>query len=402
MITRLHVDNFRTLVNFDLSLGAKQLLLGPNGSGKSTVWEVLSTLRAFLADQRKADELFHPGTLTRWRTTPEQAFVLTLDRDGSTYEYKLVVEHREPGAPWRWRAAGELFEGGHEGVNFNRSDVSRSRVLSEVLSVDDRPVFEYTMGEVHLFSDDYTPGPHYPFDWARSAIATILPRHDNKQLSWFLERVRDIYCTRIEPSRMNPVASTEERFPTSDLSNFAAWFRHLHQSDGARSGRYMHALGTVIDGLDTIILEQVGQNARVLQARFRPVPDESTRLLDAVPPVFSFSELSDGQRALAALYALLHFVLDTGGTLCIDEPDNFISIEEIQPWLHEALDRVDDRGGQLILISHHPELLDNLAVDCGIQFSREGCGPVRVKPFAGIPDSTLPPSEQIARGWTDA
>ena len=35
MITRLYVDNFKTLVNFELTLGPMNLLLGANGSGKS-------------------------------------------------------------------------------------------------------------------------------------------------------------------------------------------------------------------------------------------------------------------------------------------------------------------------------------------------------------------------------
>ena len=48
-----------------------------------------------------------------------------------------------------------------------------------------------------------------------------------------------------------------------------------------------------------------------------------------VQPVFS--EVSEGQRALIALYMLVYCALTPDRTLLIDEPDNFIALAEIQP-----------------------------------------------------------------------
>jgi predicted ATPase len=114
---------------------------------------------------------------------------------------------------------------------------------------------------------------------------------------------------------------------------------------------------------------------------------------------FSFDELSDGQRILICLYALLNFVVDGHGCLFLDEPENYLALPEIQPWLMELRDRIDDHGGQVILISHHPEIIDYLAPELGLVFERVGVGPVRVRPYN--PDDVLSPSEQIARGWED-
>jgi ATPase subunit of ABC transporter with duplicated ATPase domains len=86
-------------------------------------------------------------------------------------------------------------------------------------------------------------------------------------------------------------------------------------------------------------------------------------------------------------------------TICIDEPDNYLALAEIQPWLFALSDRIDDEGGQAILISHHPELIDLLAPQHGVLFSRTGLGPVRVEPFRPDALGILHPSEQIARGW---
>jgi ATPase subunit of ABC transporter with duplicated ATPase domains len=114
---------------------------------------------------------------------------------------------------------------------------------------------------------------------------------------------------------------------------------------------------------------------------------------------FSLHELSDGQRSLIALYMILHFLIAKGHTVFLDEPDNFISLREIQPWLLAAEEAVDDSKGQLILISHHPEILNQWAQEYGLRFFREENGHVRTEKFKTDPDGLLQPSELIARGW---
>ena len=88
-------------------------------------------------------------------------------------------------------------------------------------------------------------------------------------------------------------------------------------------------------------------------------------------------------------------------TLCIDEPDNFIALREIQPWLAELRDRVEQEHSQCLLISHHPEFIDLLAVKHGAMFTRAGQGPVRIKPFNWTEADAVRPSEIIARGWEE-
>ena len=68
-------------------------------------------------------------------------------------------------------------------------------------------------------------------------------------------------------------------------------------------------------------------------------------------------------------------------SVCLDEPDNYVSLREIQPWLSAARDAVEDNESQLWIISHNPEPIDFLAADHGVQFYRDSGGPVRVKKF---------------------
>jgi ATPase subunit of ABC transporter with duplicated ATPase domains len=132
----------------------------------------------------------------------------------------------------------------------------------------------------------------------------------------------------------------------------------------------------------------------VLQATLRG-PNKATVELP-------FIDLSEGQRTLIALYVLLYCAVDKERTLLLDEPDNFIALAEIQPWLMKLLDRVDEQNGQVILVSHHPELLNQMAGQGGVLLDRPGGGETRVLPFAPPDDTGLTPSEIIARGWESA
>jgi ATPase subunit of ABC transporter with duplicated ATPase domains len=104
---------------------------------------------------------------------------------------------------------------------------------------------------------------------------------------------------------------------------------------------------------------------------------------------------------LMGLYMVLHFVIAKGHTVILDEPDNFVSLREIQPWLLAAEDAVQESEGQLILISHHPEILNYWAREFGLLFFREENGQVRTKPYSEVADTGLEPAETIARGWED-
>jgi hypothetical protein len=68
----------------------------------------------------------------------------------------------------------------------------------------------------------------------------------------------------------------------------------------------------------------------------------------------------------------------------------------------KLLDRVDEQNGQVILVSHHPELLNQMAGQGGVLLDRPGGGETRVLPFAPPDDTGLTPSEIIARGWESA
>lgn len=372
MLTRVYIDNYRCFVNFEFRPEAKQLILGLNGTGKSAFLEVLGLLRDFVAGGSKADQLFTADTLTRWQTLSRQTFELEVTREDGTFLYTLWVDVRE--------------------------EQPRGRVAKEALDFDGRPLLLFQDDQVQLFDDNHALKASYPLDPVRSALS-VGPRRTSPKLTWFKEWLERLCCVHINPYNMGAEAKAEVEFPKDDLSDFAAWYGHIKQE---QTGSFLHlqrSLEEILDGFEALDLKKAGRTARVLKAAFSRPSGETESASKKQRLEFDFDELSDGQKVLVALYTLLHCAVGPGTTICIDEPDNFVALAEIQPWLFALSDRIDDEGGQAILISHHPELIDLLAPQHGVVFSRAGLGPVRVEPYRPDALGKLSPSEHIARGW---
>jgi energy-coupling factor transporter ATP-binding protein EcfA2 len=368
MLTRIYIDNFRCFVNFEYKPARKQLILGRNGSGKSSLVDALLLLRQFGISGDKFDDFYILNQRTRWLNQPQQTCELEASLDGATFIYHLAIE------PW--------------------GDPPRPRVLSETVHMDGKPIFEFLKGEVHLFNDRFEHKVTYPFDRQRSAFATIVERKDNTRLSRFKSWFGNLFCFRLNPFAMVARAEGEDLFPRVDLSNIAAWYRHLLQGNRKQDSALHASLKAALDEFNYLELTAAGENIRLLLADFGGGSTNNPANVK-----FAFNELSEGQRCLICLYAVLHFLLAKGSTIIWDEPDNFISLREIQPWLSAVSDVVDENKGQILIISHHPELINQWAPDFGVFFSRDGMGPVRLKEFSGEGYSTLLPSEIVARGW---
>ena len=58
MLTRLYVDNFRCLTNFELKLDQANILLGANGTGKTSVLTALRRIQRLIVGGAKVDQVF--------------------------------------------------------------------------------------------------------------------------------------------------------------------------------------------------------------------------------------------------------------------------------------------------------------------------------------------------------
>ncbi|MBF0283360.1 MAG: AAA family ATPase [Magnetococcales bacterium] len=379
MLKKLYVDNFRCLVNFTLELDRFALLMGENGSGKSAVMDALDKLRRFVVDQETVESIFQKQDCTFWEPSStqyaEQIFELQVDGNGGAYLYRLVIEHSQP------------YRSFH--------------MLEESLTFNGRQLFEFKAPKARLFRDDGSSGPEFNLEWSRSGVGWLMEGPDNRKLSWFREWLRsNLLLIRINPSSIasdyQPGSAVWNQLvnPGLDLERFALWYQHVIQADLAVD--LTLTLRRLFPGFLGMQTAKMGGELYQLQSVFSV--DGKGR--GGIP----IHGLSHGQKCLLVLYALLAVLKETEGvTLFIDEPENYLALREVQPWL----DRIDELmntpepKGQCILISHHPRIINFLAEERGIWFYREGgSGHTRLKRIAREAEGDeLPIATLVEWGW---
>ena len=361
MLKRLHVDNYKCLTNFDLSFGELTLILGANGSGKSAVFEVVRKLRDFICGDARAGAVFSPADITRWSKKAEQHFELEIDIPGDLCLYRLVLEH----SPERRLV----------------------RVKREELLGNGKPLFLFENGEVQLYHNNHSEGPRYSFDRTQSGLAPVAEHNDNTRLCTFRNKIRGFVTLFLEPRRMRSGSDSDTNKLSDSGENFASWYQGRLQENPRRVFDALAHLRDVLPGFVDLRLAQKGSEYRELQVEFSLQDGENGT-------IYRIDQLSDGQRALIVLYLLL-FADDAGRTLFLDEPDNYVALPELHPWLAELEDGCGDSLPQAILISHHPEAIDFLG-NRGVWLGREPESHTRILEVTN--DTRLKISELYAQG----
>ena len=369
MIMRFYADNFRCLTNFELELDEANVFLGANGSGKSSVLDVLWKIQRLVAGRDKLDEVFFQRDLSMMQNRDEQRFELDLHIDDVEYEYRLIIEHDR--------------------------DRRLMRIDEEVLKCEERPLFVFRKGEAQLYRDNYNQGPSYPFDWNQSGVSALLERPENRKLTRFKQELANWVIVRPCPPLFALETRTEDRVLDSDMENFVGWYRYVSQENMGAVVDLFAELRDVLPGFESLSLAETGESARALKAEFANASPPGPRSW------YGFNQLSDGQRALISLYSLLFLSEGRGRrpSLFIDEPDNYVSLREVQPWIVSVSEACGETLEQAVIVSHHPITIDYLAGASGRWFFRDLDGPVRVRNEPERSNEALAPSELIARGW---
>lgn len=375
MLKRLYIHNYNSLVNFEIFFDKDfALFLGGNGSGKTSVFNALNEIQRFVLsnvklNDKKIDEkdrVFKSSTLTRWNNDPLQKFEMDIEGNGGIYRYSLEIEH-------------ELGR-------------DLSRVKTEALSFDSQSLYRFEIEEVEkmqvgkgwLFNDlPSKEGIFYPADWFGSGLATVQERHDNKKLFWFKRWLERLFVAHITPSSIKFDMEQDEKHPELDLSNYVAWLNYFNNENREGMNLVESELRQIVGGFTSFKFSQYGVK-KILEAKINN-------------KFYRFDELSDGQKSLAALYTLIYCTPDNA-LICIDEPENYLALPEIQPWLNTLRDQCRERSLQVILISHHPSLINFLTTNSGYWFFKEDLH-TRTKSIAKQDDSGLSLAQLIETGW---
>jgi len=364
MITKIYIDNFRCFTNFELELDSFNLLLGANGTGKSTLFDVLSRMRDLLAGAR-VGQCFSSTDLTAWDTRKTHDFAIDLSAEDDEFNYRLRIEH-DPESRTR-------------------------RIAKEGLSWNSQTIYNFENGEVQLYGvagSSTVREAKFPFDATQSFIPLLPEGQGIQPVCRFRRAVYQWLHVRLVPAHIVASSKEESSIIDPEGANFSSWYRHLTQAQPEVIAEVTGALQEVIPGFQHLRFAPGGE-AKWLEV-----------VLEKARSPLAFFQLSDGQRALIVLYTLLHSVPSLGYKLFIDEPDNYVCLREIQPWLLKLEDLCSEAGRQAVLISHHPEIINPLAKEHGIWFSRPDNGPVRASRDYPVVDG-LTAAETMARGWDD-
>ena len=375
MIKKMRIENYKCLVNFDLELEELSLLLGLNGVGKTAVLDVVFALRRLLSgDARFTDaDVFPTRTLTGWQSRDLQVFELRVLLAADTFTYLLEVEHQR--------------------------ETRLARIGRERLDVDGTTLFECVQNQVQLYDDDpdnreVKKGPTFTTNWRESALARVVPVPHNQRLTRFLDYMRNILVCDIQPRGMKTEAAAESPLLDRDAGNFADWFRHMLPEHPELISDLNNELTEVIGGgFSRMWLKKVSDEVRALMV-------DQVGAKSGVKYDLRIDEMSDGQRALMVLYGLIHLTRGQGYTLLIDEPENYVALREIQPWLMSLEDACGDTLPQVVIASHHPELIDHLGRENGILLQRGTSDEITARRLdTRETEGGVELSELFARGW---
>ena len=363
MIEHFHAHNFRCLVNFHLHLDEANVLLGANGSGKTSVLDALKCIQDLVARGCRVNDVITPAELALTTTEGKLRLTIRIRAGEDRYEYALLIEHDRAG--------------------------NRMRIEAEAVKHNGHFLYRFQKGGVQLYRDDYSEMPTLPFGGGQSGIP-IMGGDDNLLLGRFRREIAN--CAIVSPCPPLYAAETrsEDEYLDQSMRNFAGWYRHTAQENMGAVGGLFAELGDVLPGFRSINLAESGENSRSLKAVFRGKSGTDTK--------YGFEQLSDGQRALIALYSLVT-LSDGTRSLFIDEPDNYLSLREVQPWLVKATESCGSSLSQVVVISHHPVMIDYMAGANGKWLHREPDGPTQVSDQPQKTIDGLSLSETIARGW---
>ncbi|NEQ76973.1 MAG: AAA family ATPase [Okeania sp. SIO2C9] len=376
MLKKLYVNNFKCLVNFEIKFSNINLLLGANGSGKTTVFEVLHKLQKFILGEfettgkyYQVSEIFHQQDLTRWQNLPIQKFELEIAGNGGTYLYVLEIEYQDNSFP---------------------------RMRYEKLTFNGKYLFEFNIQGIQgvpgtaIYQEHPNSGGNVIkyLDHSRSGVGFISESLKHQKLTSFKKLIANFFIVQINPFAMTTESRQEEKHPKRNMSNYAAWYSHLSQEFLNQIIQLTQELQEIIKGFNSFQNQKSGE-IRTLSAIFN-LPDKTS---------YKLNELSEGQKTLIALYTLLFCTPETDCTLCIDEPENFLALPEIQPWLMKLFDYCQSNQKQALLISHHPSLINYLASNSGYWFERQENQPVRVQKIVEENEEGLSIAKLIELRW---
>ena len=328
VIRRLYVHNFRCFENFELPIARQSsaLLIGKNGSGKTTVGLALEILQRIARGTNRIGDLLKPRDFARGRSDVPMRFEIEVHLDGKDYSYVLALE----------------FPKGFKEL----------RVLEESLKVDGHTIYDREVAQVHLARGQQQKETSFLIDWHLVALPIVQLKSPNapesNPLLVFKQWLSRILILRPLPSLITGDSTEETVHPNPQVTDFGAWFSGLIAEAPSAYTQVAEYLKQVMPDFNDIKNPVTGQGSRSLVLQF--ADHEATVTLP-------FADLSDGEKCFLICALVLAARASYDQLVCFwDEPDNFLSLDEIGHFVM-TLRQAFRSGGQFLATSHNSEAI---------------------------------------------
>ena len=350
MLKRFHVNNFKSLLNFEFKPVGLNLLIGPNNAGKTNLCSALRFLA--LSSMTSVESAILNAVGETWNLIN----VHVTGNPGIEFEVDCSLSYGQELLDFSYRLnllAQRDITGGRETLRVTEETLTISGGLfrqTPVLKNDGR---QAQMLHEEGFVQRRPDSPYY-VETLSAGDATMLSRlyelKDNPRASLFKRYLRTWLYYSFSPDALR----------SPDVQRDFPFLRH----DGANLSRTMYALHNEDPRLERRIidkLKRIEPNVDLFSYKL-PDPEHVYMFLeDDKNHRFGARSMSDGTLrflAMICLIAMAERSRESGiqPLVMIEEPENGLYVGHLKPLLQE----IDFSGtsGQFVFTSHNPYFID--------------------------------------------
>lgn len=343
MLTRLRVQNFKSLRNLDLSVGPLTVFVGPNMGGKSNILDVLRFLYESWFPQ--------PGTNGPVNALARRGGIdEVLWKGGQDRLLAITIEFTDPAQPGRtFEYAIELVSGiqGYTNIQAERLILHEGEKRNHLIVQDKDGRWLANSDSSRLVSVQAD----------RSGMELAPPNWDGYPLKLFAQNWRYYQFVPALMNQINQVTTGGVLQPHGE--NLSAWLMWLQTRSPETFERIAEVARDVFPEIRRV-LTWPSQSGTVYLA-------SQEQVLLRPTPVY---QMSAGELVFIAFLSLICAPDDLSGTLfLIEEPENHLHprvLETLTGLLRQVQQEVIDRGvppSQIMLTTHSPYIVDQMNLD---------------------------------------
>lgn len=338
MLTKIYVDQYRCLQNFEIDFSQlnSALILGRNGSGKTSFFEAIEVLQRIGQGTTQIKSLISRDDFAFTEISKPIVFEVQATIKENKYHYLLEIELPE---------------------NFREPKVKR-----EELSVDRQKILQRDGAKTTIHK-----AASFTLDWHHIGLPLVSVRNDDEPIAIFRTWLRNIIILSPYPRKFSSTSKLETAFLDREGKYILDWVRNLLAESPSSYNDISSFLKQRMIDFDLFKFETTGKDEKELIFIFHAEHEQGLSIR------LNFSQLSDGEKIYFLTAALIATINNNNSTLCLwDEPDNFISLIELSHFISECRKKFENSGNnsQLMLTTHNADVINEFSSHNTFIFAR--------------------------------